>query len=137
MEPTGTFELASRSRLRIDHSLNERDELFIEFRGNILMSHGERFSRYLTHLEELGRLASETPATRVHCHLEGLGEALSRAQHAIYRMLNAMRGRGIPVIIYVARELPEQSEHLEMSRLFVEGLSRRPGPPLELIEVTR
>ncbi len=137
MGPAGTFELKGHSRLQIDHRVDEHHELTIWFQGDMVVRRGTRFDRYLSHLEELAALACGTPATHVHCHLEDLGEALSRAQHAIYRMLNGMRGHGIPITIYATGERPEQSEHLKMSKLFVEGLSKQPGPPLELVEIRR
>lgn len=137
MRPSGTFELHGHSRLQIDHRLDEDLALSIWFQGDMVVRHGERFNRYLTHLERLDELAKTTSATHVHCHLEDLGETLSRAQHAIYRMLNAMRGHGIPITIYATGERPEQSEHLKMARLFVSGLSRQPGASLQLVEIRR
>ncbi len=137
MGPSGTFELKGLSRLQIDHRLDEHAELTIWFQGDMIVRRGERFRRYLDRLEDLVSLSNETPARHVHCHLEDLGEALSRAQHAIYRMLNAMRGHGIPITIYATGERPEQSEHLKMAKLFVQGLSKQPGPSLELVEIRR
>ena len=137
MGPSGTFELRGHSRFQVDHRLDGDLELTIWFQGDMVVRRGERFERFLDHLEGLDNLANSTPASHVHCHLEDLGEALSRAQHAIYRMLNAMRGHGIPITIYATGERPEQSEHLKMAKLFVAGLSRQAGPSLQLVEIRR
>jgi hypothetical protein len=52
-------------------------------------------------------------------------------------MLNAMRAEGHAITIYATGDYPEQSEHLNMSRLFVTGLSKRPGPPVKLVDIRR
>lgn len=135
METAGTFQLDGNTSFKIEHDLNEQSELSISFFGGLVGRHGDRFERYLTHLESLERLASDGSVTHVHCHLEHLGEVLSRAQHAIYRMLHAMRARGLPLTIYATGEQPEQSEHLRMSRLFVDGVCKQPGPPVKLMEI--
>jgi hypothetical protein len=137
VEITGTFHLKGNTGLQIDHLINDQGELSIEFFGGMIVRHGDRFDRYLARLEGLEHLASEAAVTHIHCHLEHLGEVLSRAQHAIYRMLAAMREQGRPVTIYATGEHPEQSEHLKMSRLFVAGLSKQPGAPVKLVELRR
>lgn len=137
MEVTGTFHLKGNTGLQIDHLIDDKGELSIQFFGGMIVRHGDRFDRYLACLESLEHLANEAAITHVHCHLEHLGEVLSRAQHAIYRMLAAMREQGRPITIYATGEHPEQSEHLKMSRLFVAGLSKQPGPPLELVVIRR
>ncbi len=135
MQESGTFELQGETTFRIEHELDDQNVLSIWFYGGLVVRHGDRFDSYLSHLEELARLANETPAPHVHCHLEHLGEVLSRAQHAIYRMLHAIRAQGRPVTIYATGEQPEQSEHLRMSRLFVDGVSKQPGAPVKLTEI--
>lgn len=135
MQESGTFDLEGNTTFKIEHQLDEEDGLTIWFSGSLVARHGRRFDRYLTYLEELERLAQEAEASHVHCHLEHLGEVLSRAQHAIYRMLHAMRAQGRPVTIYATGEEPEQSEHLRMSRLFVDGISKQPGAPVKLNEI--
>ena len=137
METTGVFQLEGNASFRIENDLSEQNELSISFFGDFIDRHGDRFERYLAHLQSLERLAGEDSVTHVHCHLESLGEALSRAQHAIYRMLHAMRAHGCAVTIYATDDLPEQSEHLKMSRLFVDGLSRHPGAPVKVVENRR
>jgi len=133
----GTFELEGNTTFRIEHELDEQNGLTIWFYGGLVVRHGDRFDLYLTHLEELARRANEANAAHVHCHLEHLGEVLSRAQHAIYRMLHAIRAQGHPVTIYATGEQPEQSEHLRMARLFVDGISKQPGAPVKLTEIRR
>jgi hypothetical protein len=135
VQESGTFELEGQTTFRIEHELNDQNLLSIWFYGGLVVRHGDRFDRYLSHLEELAQLANETSASHVHCHLEHLGEVLSRAQHAIYRMLHAIRAQGRPVTIYATGEQPEQSEHLRMSRLFVDGISKQPGAPVKLAEI--
>jgi len=137
MEIPDTFHLEDNTSFKIEHDLDEQGALSIWFFGGLVTRHGDRFDRYLTHLEDLERLANDASATHVHCHLEHLGEALSRAQHAIYRMLHAMRAQGRAVTIYATSEHPEQSEHLRMSRLFVAGVGKQPGPPVKVIEIRR
>jgi hypothetical protein len=137
VQESGTFELEGHTAFRIEHELDDQKVLSIWFFGGLVVRHGDRFDLYLTHLEELARLANETPASHVHCHLEHLGEVLSRAQHGIYRMLHATRAQGRPVTIYATGEQPEQSEHLRMSRLFVDGVSKQPGAPVKLTEIRR
>jgi hypothetical protein len=137
VEVSGTFHLKGNTGLQIDHLIDDQGGLSIQFFGGMIVRHGDRFDRYLARLEGLVQLADEAAVTHVHCHLEHLGEVLSRAQHAIYRMLNAMRAQGRPVTIYATSEHPEQSEHLNMSRLFVAGLSKQPGPPVKLVEIRR
>jgi len=137
VQESGTFELEGTTSFRIEHELDEEGALTIWFHGGLVVRHGDRFDRYLAHLEELERIAGEAHATPVHCHLEDLGEVLSRAQHAIYRMLHAIRAQGHPVTIYATGEQPEQSEHLRMSRLFVDGISKQPGAPVKLTEIRR
>lgn len=136
MGPSGTFHLKGNTGFQIDHEL-DGDELHLRFYGGLIVKHRGRFDRFLTHLEDLLRLADDASVTRVHCHLEHLGEVLSRGQHAIYRMLNAMRAEGHAITIYATGDYPEQSEHLNMSRLFVTGLSKRPGPPVKLVDIRR
>ena len=133
----GTFHLKGPSGLQIEHQLNDEHELSIWFYGDVMVSQGEYFDRYLQHLEDLEQLADEGLVIHVHCHLEHLGEALSRAQRAIYRLLGQMRKQGRRLTIYATGEHPEQSEHLNMSRAFVAGMSRMPGPPLKLVEIRR
>lgn len=135
MDVSGTFQLKGNTGFQIDHEINDRGELVIWFFGGLIVRHGDRFDRYLAHLEGLEQAARDPAVTHVHCHLEHLGEVLSRAQHAIYRMLHAMRDQRRPITIYATGEHPEQSEHLKMSRLFVSGLSKRPGPQVRLEEV--
>lgn len=137
MEVVGTFHLKGNTGLQIDHLINDKGELSIQFFGGMIVRHGNRFDRYLGRLEGLEQLANEASVTHVHCHLEHLGEVLSRAQHAIYRMLYAMRAQGRPITIYATDEHPEQSEHLKMSQLFVAGLSKQPGPPVKVVEIRR
>ena len=137
MQDSGTFALEGNTTFRIEHELSDEDGLSIWFYGGLVVRHGDRFDRYLTHLEELVQVANETDVVHVHCHLEHLGEVLSRAQHAIYRMLHAIRAQGRPVTIYATDEQPEQSEHLQMSRLFVDGVSKQPGAPVKLTEIRR
>jgi len=135
VQDSGTFALEGNTTFRIEHELSDEDGLSIWFYGGLVVRHGDRFDRYLTHLEELAQVANESDVVHVHCHLEHLGEVLSRAQHAIYRMLHAMRAQGRPVTIYATDEQPEQSEHLQMSRLFVDGVSKQPGAPVKLTEI--
>lgn len=137
MEVAGTFHLKGNTGLQIDHLINDKGELSIQFFGGMIVRHGDRFDRYLARLEGLEQLANEASVTHVHCHLEHLGEVLSRAQHAIYRMLYAMRAQGRPITIHATDEHPEQSEHLKMSQLFVAGLSKQPGPPVKVVEIRR
>lgn len=137
MTPSGTFNIEGNTTFRIEHELDEQNILSIWFHGNLVVRRGDRFDLYLTQLEGLARLAEDSNAAHIHCHLEHLGEVLSRAQHAIYRMLHAMRAQGHPVMIYAAGDQPEQSEHLRMSRLFVDGLCKQPGAPVELTEIRR
>lgn len=137
MQDSGTFLVHGNTDLRIDHELDGQGELSIWFVGELVVRHGDRFDRYLRHLEGLEQLSNEASVTHVHCHLEGLGEVLSRAQHAIYRMLHAMRGNGCAITIYAAAEPPEQSEHLKMSRLFITGIAKNPGAPVKLVETRR
>ena len=137
MEVAGTFHSEGNTSFKIQHTLDDQGELSIWFFGDLVTRHGERFDRYLSYLEDLERLSNDVSATHIHCHLEHLGEALSRAQHAIYRMMHAMRAQGRPVTIYATSEHPEQSEHLKMSRLFVAGVSKQPGPPVKLVEIRR
>lgn len=134
---SGVFRLEGSMRFRVEHALDAKNELTIDFHGGLIDHNGDRFERYLAHLEALQRLVEENETSHVHCHLEDLGEALSRAQHAIYRMLHAMRARGCAITIYATADLPEQSEHLKMSRAFVEGLSRHPGAHVEVVEVRK
>ncbi len=134
---SGVFRLEGNTRFRVEHALNEQNELMIDFQGGLIDRQGDRFEQYLSHLESLQRLAEEHSIGHVYCHLEHLGEALSRAQHAIYRMLHAMRAAGCAITIYATADLPEQSEHLKMSRAFVDGLSRHPGAPVEVVEIRR
>jgi len=135
MEPAGTFHLIGNTGLHIEHQFDDEGALSIWFYGDLVVKQGDRFDRYLGHLEGLQQLLDDSSATHIHCHLEHLGEVLSRGQHAIYRMLHAMRDQGCAITIYATREYPAQSEHLNMSRLFVNGLSKHPGPPVKLIEV--
>ncbi len=135
MQDSGTFELDGNTTFKVEHDLNDKGELSIWFYGGLVVRHGDRFDRYLTHLEELVQIANQADVSHVHCHLEHLGEVLSRAQHAIYRMLHAIRAQGRPVTIYATDEQPEQSEHLQMSRLFVDGISKQPGAPVKLTEI--
>ena len=137
MEVSGTFHLKGHTGFQIDHKVTDEGELVIWFFGGLIVRHGDRFDRYLAHLESLEQAAKDPNVTHIHCHLEHLGEVLSRAQHAIYRMLHAMRDQGRPITIYATGEHAEQSEHLKMSRLFVVGLSKRPGPPVKLVEIRR
>ncbi len=137
MQDSGTFKLEGNTDFKIEHGLDDEDGLSIWFYGGLVVRHGDRFERYLTHLEELAQIANEANVAHVHCHLEHLGEVLSRAQHAIYRMLHAIRAQGRSVTIYATGEAPEQSEHLRMSRLFVEGVSKQPGAPVKLTEIRR
>ena len=137
MEIPRTFHLGGNSGFKIEQDLDEQGALSIWFYGDLVVRHGDRFDRYLGHLESLGRLATNASVTHVHCHLEHLAEGLSRAQHAIYRMLHAIRARGLPLTIYATDEKPEQSEHLCMSRLFVDSISKQPGPPVKLMEIRR
>ena len=137
MQDSGTFALEGNTTFRIEHELSDEDGLSIWFYGGLVVRHGDSFDGYLTHLEELAHVANESDVVHVHCHLEHLGEVLSRAQHAIYRMLHAMRAQGRPVTIYATDEQPEQSEHLQMSRLFVDGISKQPGAPVTLTEIRR
>ena len=137
MGPSGTFHLKGNTGLQIEHEVDDQGELSIWFYGGLMVKHEGRFDRYLSHLAGLQELADDSSVAHVHCHLEHLGEVLSRAQHVIYRMLHAMRDQGHAVTIYATGEHPEQSEHLNMSQLFVNGLSRRPGPPVRLIEIRR
>lgn len=137
MGATGTFHLKGNTGLQIDHELTDEGELVILFFGGMIVRHGDRFDRYLAHLESLEQAARDPRVTHIHCHLEHLGEVLSRAQHALYRMLHAMRDQGHPVTIYATGEHPEQSEHLKMSRLFVTGISKRPGAPVKLVDIRR
>jgi len=137
VQDNGTFTLEGNTTFKIEHDRNDEDGLSIWFYGGLVVRHGDRFDRYLAHLEELSRIANEADVVHVHCHLEHLGEVLSRAQHAIYRMLHAMRAQGRPVTIYATDEQPEQSEHLRMSRLFVDGVSKQPGAPVRLTEIRR
>ena len=134
---SGTFELKGNTSLRIDHDQTEEGELSIWFRGDLIVRGGDRFEQYLGELQGF-ELAARDPSVRhIHCHLEHLGQVLSRAQQAIYRMLKGMWDKGLPITIYATAERPEQSEHLDMSRLFVADLSRKPGPPLKLVEIRR
>lgn len=135
MQESGTFELEGLATFRIEHDLDDQNALSIWFYGGLVVRRSDHFDGYLIHLEELARLANEAPVSHVHCHLEHLGELLSRAQHAIYRMLHAIRAQGRPVTIYASGEQPEQSEHLRMSRLFVDGISKQPGAPVKLAEI--
>ena len=135
MQDSGTFKLEGNKDFTVEHQLDDEEGLSIWFYGGLVVRHGDRFERYLSHLEELAQIADEANVGHVHCHLEHLGEVLSRAQHAIYRMLHAMRAQGRSVTIYATGEEPEQSEHLRMSRLFVEGVSKQPGAPVKLTEV--
>ena len=137
MEVAGTFSLKGNTDLRIDHELNNKDELCIWFVGGLMVGQGDGFNRYLARLQSFEQLANNASATHIHCHLEQLGEVLSRAQHAIYRMLHAMRAQGRPITIYATDEHPEQSEHLKMSQLFVTGLSKRPGAPVKVVDIRR
>lgn len=137
MEIPGPFHLGGNTIFKIEHDLDEQGELSIWFYGGLVVRHGDRFDRYLSHLESLERLATNASVMHVHCHLEHLAEVLSRAQHAIYRMLHAVRARGVPITIYATGEQPEQSEHLRMSRLFVDGVGKQPGPPVKLMEIRR
>lgn len=137
MQESGTFKLDDGKDFVIEHRLDDEGGLSIWFHGGLVVRHGGRFERYLSHLEQLVEIADEANVAHVHCHLESLGEVLSRAQHAIYRMLHAMRSHGRSVTIYATGEAPEQSEHLRMSRLFVEGVSKQPGAPVKLTETRR
>lgn len=137
MQDSGTFLVKGTTDLRVDHELGNQGELSIWFVGDLVVRHGERFDSYLSHLEALEQLSNEASVRHVHCHLEDLGEVLSRAQHAIYRMLHAMRGNGCAITIYATAERPEQSEHLKMSRLFVTGVAKQPGAPVKLVETRR
>ena len=134
---SGVFRLEGNTRFRVEHALDGQNELTIDFYGGLIDRQGQRFEQYLSHLERLQNLVEKASVKHVHCHLEHLGEALSRAQHAIYRMLHAMRSQGCAITIYATADLPEQSEHLKMSRAFVAGLSRQPGAPVEVVEVRR
>ena len=137
MQDSGVFKLEDNHDFAIEHRFDDEGGLSIWFSGGLVVRHGGRFERYLTHLEELARIADQANVAHVHCHLENLGEVLSRAQHAIYRMLHAMRAQGRAVTIYATGEEPEQSEHLRMSRLFVDGVSKQPGAPVKLTETRR
>jgi hypothetical protein len=137
VQDSGTFKLEGNTDFRIEHELDDEGGLSIWFYGGLVVRPGDRFDGYLTHLEKLAEIANEADVARVHCHLEDLGEVLSRAQHAIYRMLHAIRAQGRPVTIYATAEQPEQSEHLRMSRLFVDGVSKQPGATVTLTEIQR
>ena len=137
MGTSGTFNLGGNTSLQIDHNLDEKGDLTLKFRGDLIVRGGDRFEQYLTELKTFQRIANDPKVRHVHCHLENLGQVLSRAQTAIYRMLKSMWDAGLPITIYATGDQPEQSEHLDMSRLFVNDLSRKPGPPLKLIEVRR
>lgn len=134
---SGTFHLKGHTGLQIDHAVDEYGELGITFYGGLLVRSGQRYDQYIEHLRELEAIAGGQGISHVHCHLEYLGEVLSRAQHAIYRMLGAMRRNGKAVTVYATGEHPEQLEHLRMAKLFVNGLSKEPGPQVKLVEIRR
>lgn len=134
---SGTFHLKGNTSLRIDHDQSEEGDLSIWFRGDLIARGGDRLEQYLAQLQSFERAANDPSVRHIHCHLEHLGQVLSRAQQAIYRMLKSMWDKGLPITIYATAERPEQSEHLDMSKLFVSDLSRRPGPPLKLVKIRR
>ena len=137
MGTSGTFNIDGNTSLQIDHEVNDQGELSLWFRGDLIVRGGNRFDQYLAELKGFQKIAEDPSVRHVHCHLEHLGQVLSRGQTAIYRMLKSMWDQGLPITIYATGEHPEQSEHLDMSRLFVSDLSRKSGPPLKLIEVRR
>lgn len=135
MQKSEAHEVGGGDTFRITHETTSSGDLRIRLEGPLLMRRGEPFDAYMASLEQLVDLSAKDDITHVHCHLEGLGEAVSRAQHAIYRMLNSMREQGNEITIHTTAARPESVEHQKMSRLFVEGLLRRPGPPIRVVEL--
>ena len=135
MENITTFEVDGNERFRITCETTSSGYLQIRFEGPLLLRRGEPFDAYMECLRQLTDLATKDGVTHVHCHLEELGETISRAQHAIYRMLNSMREQGNEITIHTAGASPESAEHQRMSRLFAEGLQNRPGPAVHVVEL--
>lgn len=131
----GTFEWNRAGGLRVNHEVSTSGELNIWFTGSLLSSEREEFDRYLAHLADLEAIAAEENVAGVRCHLDELGETVSRGHHAIYRMLSAMREGGVPITIVTSDSRPEFADHQRMSKLFADGLSSRPGPPVEVVAI--
>lgn len=137
MTHSESFEWKGAPGLRVDHQLSPEGEFSIWFVGSLLSSQGDVFDSYLDHLRHLEEVARSNEVTHIHCHLERLREVVSRAQHAVYRMLSAMRDQGKSISIHTTDVEPDRAEHQRMATLFVEGVSKQPGATIEVVEARR
>ena len=129
-----TFHLEGRGDLTVEHRVTN-GILQVGFRGGYMGRYDERFEGYVAHLDALSELAKDPNVQEVECHLDEFGEALSRTQHAVYRWLYAVRSNVSKITVFATDRKPEQSEHLRMAQLFVDGLAGRGGAELELVKV--
>ena len=132
LEPA--FVLEGSISLQVRHEI-EGDALKIYFDGGGMGRYDATFEQYVGYTEALSSQANSEAIRRIECHLENFGEALSRTQHTVYRMLNMIRPHVEQIAIVASDTAPEHAEHLRMSQLFVDGMQGKGGAALTLVKV--
>jgi hypothetical protein len=122
-------------RLSVAHTFEDDGRLSLHFKGAYLGGYDKVFEVYTGHLQKLVELTEDGSVAAVSCHVEELQQILSRAKHAIFSMIQAMRPNVQTITIHAAGAKPENRQHLRMMKVFIEETRGSDGATVKLVEL--